>query len=200
MYTLRPIQAWQAFNQASTVYIVYLKGSGRLTSEGNLWNETQTPDLRSLEQRLYWSCLKSEMYLRLSRGKFMPVLTEDSELMAEIPLPISSLSSINYPHMFPSPPSTDVLQSLLGDSAGFSSSTLMGVSPQSVSTTSSNSTDHTLLYEQSWFYYLTEISLLRLSQRINRKFYTANDASWLKDDVLDMINAAIDFERQLEAW
>ncbi|KAH6889244.1 hypothetical protein B0T10DRAFT_606588 [Thelonectria olida] len=183
MYTLRPIQAWQAFTQASSVYIVYLKSSGRLSSEGNQWIDTKTESLRSLEQRLYWSCLKSEM-----------------ELTVEIPLPPSSLSSINYPHMFPSPPAVDVLHPSPGGFAGFSSSTLMGASPQSVSTTSSNSMDHALLYEQSWFYYLTEISLLRLSQRITQQFYTTENSSWLRGNALDMINAALDFERQLEAW
>ncbi|KAH6989274.1 hypothetical protein BKA56DRAFT_476894 [Ilyonectria sp. MPI-CAGE-AT-0026] len=184
MYTIRPLQAWQSFIQASTVYVVYLKSQGRFSSEGNQWNDTQKPTLRSLEQRLYWSCLKSE-----------------HEILSEIPLPSSGLSTINYPHMFPSPPSADMLNVPLPNSFdAFSSGTLSAVSPQSTSTTSSDSVDQALLHEQSWFYYLTEISLLRLSHRIIKHFYTAENTSWLQTNVLDMINTAEEFETQLEGW
>ncbi|KAH7163484.1 hypothetical protein B0J13DRAFT_538669 [Dactylonectria estremocensis] len=184
MYTIRPLQAWQSFNQASTVYLVYLKSHGRFGSEGNQWNDTQTLSLRSLEQRLYWSCLKSE-----------------SEIRNEVPLPPSGLSEINYPHMFPSPPSADMLNiPLPNEFAAFSSGTLMAVSPQSTSTASSDSMDHALLHEQSWFYYLTEVSLLRLSNRIVQYFYSAESSSWLQTNILNMINAAEEFESQLEGW
>lgn len=202
MYTIRPLQAWQSFIQASTVYVVYLKSQGRFSSEGNQWNDTQKPTLRSLEQRLYWSCLKSEQCVRVSECKeSVQLMSECSEILSEIPLPSSGLSAINYPHMFPSPPSADMLNVPLPNSFdAFSSGTLSAVSPQSTSTTSSDSVDQALLHEQSWFYYLTEISLLRLSHRIIKHFYTAENSSWLRTNVLDMINAAEEFETQLEGW
>ncbi|KPM37345.1 hypothetical protein AK830_g9248 [Neonectria ditissima] len=183
MYTMHPIPAWQSFIGASTAYIVYLKSHGRFSTEGNQWNDTQKPALKSLEQRLYWSCLKSE-----------------NELVTELPLPPSGLSSINYPHMFPSLPADFLNAPLPNGFASFSNGTLMDASPQSTSTTSSDPVDQALLQEQSWFYYLTEISLLRLSDRIIQYFYTAENASWLRTNVLDMINTADEFERQLDGW
>lgn len=70
LYTLRPIEAWQAFSQASSQYTVYLKylATGRVTQRTESLESESVPDehechndLRHcLEQRLYWSCVKSE--------------------------------------------------------------------------------------------------------------------------------------------
>jgi len=59
MYTLRPVEAWQNFLQASSTYHIYLKGQVR----GSESNEVHANKNRLLEQRLYWSCFKSEWYV-----------------------------------------------------------------------------------------------------------------------------------------
>ncbi|KAI5928351.1 vegetative cell wall protein gp1 [Camillea tinctor] len=81
MYSLRPLRAWFYFNQASVNFqnVVWKR-----LFKGN----SQEPETRRLEQRLYWSCLKSEIELRV-----------------EIPLPSSGITRFDYPDAFPTPPS-----------------------------------------------------------------------------------------------
>ncbi|KAI1409253.1 vegetative cell wall protein gp1 [Hypoxylon sp. FL1857] len=81
MYSLKPLRAWSYFNQASVSFrnLVWMQTQG---SVGGML-ETQR-----LEQRLYWSCMKSEL-----------------ELQTEIPLPSSGITRFDYPDLFPSPPS-----------------------------------------------------------------------------------------------
>ncbi|KAF4437259.1 heterokaryon incompatibility [Fusarium acutatum] len=82
MYCLRPPQAWFHFNRAC------------VDLRNILWTRSQkkssqatTQETRRLEQRLYWSCVKTEYELRY-----------------EIPLPPSGITQCDYPDMFPSPP------------------------------------------------------------------------------------------------
>lgn len=58
MYTMRPVQAWQSFTEASSLYTLYLKSrAATVTTE----EHSPQSHLRcQLEQRLYWSCIKSE--------------------------------------------------------------------------------------------------------------------------------------------
>jgi hypothetical protein len=56
MYALRPIEAWQNFMQASTAYYIYLQGRMQQSKP----EEHNLSKTRRLEQRLYWSCFKSE--------------------------------------------------------------------------------------------------------------------------------------------
>ena len=59
LYTLRPLEAWQSFFQASTTYTIYLKGRA-VWKEVNDGASCQDELQCMLEQRLYWSCIKSE--------------------------------------------------------------------------------------------------------------------------------------------
>lgn len=62
MYALRPLEAWHNFVQASTTYYTYLQGRMRsAASHGG--DGVQVSRTRRLEQRLYWSCFKSEWYI-----------------------------------------------------------------------------------------------------------------------------------------
>ncbi|KAI2462978.1 vegetative cell wall protein gp1 [Annulohypoxylon bovei var. microspora] len=81
MYSLRPLQAWTYFNQASVSF------------RNLVWMRTQRgvgdmAESQRLEQRLYWSCMKSEL-----------------EIRSEIPLPSSGIARFHYPDLFPTPPS-----------------------------------------------------------------------------------------------
>ncbi|KAI1385482.1 vegetative cell wall protein gp1 [Hypoxylon trugodes] len=93
MYSLRPLRAWSYFNQASVSFrnLVWMrtqKGAGDMLEK------------QRLEQRLYWSCMKSEL-----------------ELRSELPLPSSGITRFDYPDLFPSPPSE--LASPAAESQGF---------------------------------------------------------------------------------
>lgn len=66
MYIMRPVQAWRSFVQASTLYVLYLRTHDR-TDTGQNMHGPNDPDLalKSLDERLFWSCLKSEWYVML---------------------------------------------------------------------------------------------------------------------------------------
>ncbi|KAK1709820.1 vegetative cell wall protein gp1 [Colletotrichum lupini] len=83
MYSLRPLQGWFYFNQAS----VQFKNLYWRRAQRRNW-QSISQKTRRLEQRLYWSCMKSEC-----------------ELRCEIPLPPSGITGLGYPDLFPSPPS-----------------------------------------------------------------------------------------------
>ncbi|CAH0058243.1 unnamed protein product [Clonostachys solani] len=82
MYTLSPLQAWFYFNRACVDLRNLLWARNRRRSPDPVSQEA-----RRLEQRLYWSCVKTEY-----------------ELRCEIPLPPSGITNCDYPDMFPSPP------------------------------------------------------------------------------------------------
>ncbi|CAI6089627.1 unnamed protein product [Clonostachys chloroleuca] len=197
LHTLRPIEAWQSFFQASSLYAVYLKNQATLRTVRDtvmlgdriMTDEQSLPDdlEHDLQQRLYWSCIKSE-----------------SELCAEVNLPRSSLHDIHYPYQFPSPPTPRSVDGL-------------DESPQQVTPSSSNNTTATIsssttpghysepqdfkeLHEWSWYNYLSGISLFKLSGRVNQAFYSRPPSSWATMNLLDMINAAYEFEKQIEQW
>ncbi|KAG8406942.1 C6 zinc finger [Metarhizium acridum] len=77
LYTFRPVQAWQAFFHASSLYTVYLKsraaaqqiGAGHYHDDFLVGDERfSSEELRcGLEQRLYWSCIKSEKFVENTR-------------------------------------------------------------------------------------------------------------------------------------
>ncbi|GJN83054.1 hypothetical protein PLIIFM63780_006600 [Purpureocillium lilacinum] len=192
LYTLRPVEAWQSFFQASSLYTVYLKSraAAQMIGDGHCYEDEMVGDAHCsdeelrccLEQRLFWSCIKSE-----------------SEICAEVELPRSGLHNIDYPYQFPSPPtpkSVDGLNDTDQASMPGSSSATANSSPAGVAETQ----DFKELHEHSWFYYLSEISLLRLSSRVNHAFYVEPPPSWGKMNLLNMMNAAWDFEAQLRQW
>lgn len=76
---LQLLRAWTSFTRARSVLQVYtMAKSDRIAS--------QFPSIRSLEHRLYWSCLKSV-----------------SEIRDQLPLPPSGLARLDYP-LFPTLP------------------------------------------------------------------------------------------------
>ncbi|OAK96920.1 hypothetical protein IQ06DRAFT_229637 [Phaeosphaeriaceae sp. SRC1lsM3a] len=105
MYCLRPLKAWNYFNSACVQCrnLLWIR-SQRSISVNPLAPSTVDPPtgaLRLIEQRLYWSCLKSEL-----------------ELRCEIPLPQSGLASFNQPDLFPSPPETQTSSRRNNDKLG----------------------------------------------------------------------------------
>ncbi|KAF5543892.1 heterokaryon incompatibility protein [Fusarium mexicanum] len=82
MYCLHPLQAWFHFNRACVDLRNILWTRSQIKS-----SQATTQETRRLEQRLYWSCVKTEYELRY-----------------EISLPPSGVTQCDYPDMFPSPP------------------------------------------------------------------------------------------------
>ncbi|OBT72838.1 hypothetical protein VF21_08307 [Pseudogymnoascus sp. 05NY08] len=127
---------------------------------------------RRLEQSLYWSCFKSECEIRV-----------------ELPLPQSGIASIEYPHLFPSPPS---------HSRNSSGRTLHGSEMLSADPGLMHDSDKDLNEEKSWYYYLTEVALRRISNRILSTFYRQDHTNWT--NILPLIPIAKEFESQILVW
>ncbi|CAO2658431.1 Nn.00g061540.m01.CDS01 [Neocucurbitaria sp. VM-36] len=151
MYTMRPLMAWSQFHQASASYHLYLQCQARRPYQAA--DDTRAIKRRGQEQRLYWSCYKSEC-----------------ELRSELDLPHSSLADLEYPDMYPSPPNSRAADE---------------ISEQQ---------------EQSWFYYLTEITLRRISNRVVNTLYASDYRCWNEEKLPSMIKAAEQFNEQLQEW
>lgn len=203
MYTLRPILSWQYFFHASTLLQLHLKttygiGESHLESPAVSGRSLSAADrkIKRLEQSLYWSCFKSECEFRV-----------------ELPFPQSELSMGDYPNLFPSPPSPapadncspSASDPLHGSSVGNEEMALDSVA---LLYTSPNTTseDHELrkhakhLYneEESWYYYLTEIALRRIGNRIINSFFCQDRSFWL--NIKPFLRIAQEFEVQVSSW
>ncbi|KAL0932441.1 fungal specific transcription factor domain-containing protein [Colletotrichum truncatum] len=159
MYSLRPLPAWFYFNQACVQF------------KNILWRRTQRriPEhtdqkARRLEQRLYWSCMKSEC-----------------ELRCEIPLPSSGITRLDYPNLFPSPPSE-----------------VVSPAPQS-SAVDVLEDDIQPEEEKSWFYYLAEISSRRMMNRAISVMGYHGEEAWIRN-VAKVIEKCEDFDQQINVW
>ncbi|KAK7408949.1 hypothetical protein QQX98_008893 [Neonectria punicea] len=176
MYVMRPLPAWCQFQSATKSYYLHLKCQAKQPLRA-VTDPAETSKSRSFEQRLYWSCYKTEC-----------------EVRAEMNLPDSSLADVHYSHMHPSPP----------DMEDDEPSPQFGSSPRerpawsgTVTRTKSGSRRQ---QEQTWYYYLTEITLRRIANRVLNLFYTGDHTTWAKYSVPFMVKAAEEFEQQLEAW
>ncbi|KAK5008985.1 hypothetical protein LTR28_003233 [Elasticomyces elasticus] len=204
MYTLRPLLSWQYFYQASIIYHLYLKtmhGVFGVSSEPfqipvqrlSAMGQKQ----RRLEQCLYWSCFKSECEFRI-----------------ELPLPQSEIAGCDFPDMFPSPPSPSVAEptNRQVSSRCPSHAVVPGNDPMldhltRFDTNSSlNEEDSELRQhakrlcneEESWYYYLTEIALRRIGNRIINTFFRQSHGSWL--NIKPLLRIAMEFDDQVSSW
>jgi hypothetical protein len=177
MYTFRPLSAWNCFCQASTFYQIHSKtvaGPDRAASINSPLSGMSTTQ-RRLEQSLYWSCFKSECEIRV-----------------ELPLPQSSIADFEYPHMFPSPPSPP--SNFAPEISQSPSHNRNVTSPTDTNRSYAKGWNE----ELSWYYYLTEVALRRISNRIINAFYRKNHASWL--NISPLIPMAEEFEAQISSW
>lgn len=126
-------------------------------------------------------------------------LTIQSELCAEIELPRSGLYCVDYPYQFPSPPTPRSIDGLQEPYA-MNAMGLYGSSDLLSGSGAAAGPGFKRLHEHSWFYYLSEIALLRISSRVNHEFYSNLPASWANMNLLDMVNVASGFEKQLIQW
>ena len=201
MYTLQPLAAWNHFQQASTFYEMHLRISRRTLNEVR---HSFTPEhldshnraQRRLEQSLYWSCFKSEIEFRV-----------------ELNLPQSTIADLEHPDLFPSPPTPEETDRLTGQSPsslhrfvdlnyGFG---VRGLRMQdSVEGEQDDATDVRFFSkrlgneEESWYYYLTEVALRRIGNRVINTFYQQPPQAWL--EIERFIPAALELETQVSSW
>ncbi|OAL28488.1 hypothetical protein AYO20_09436 [Fonsecaea nubica] len=171
MYSLQPLRAWNEFLQASVNYDMYLRRQKNLPLD---ISSPQNSDTRRVEQRLYWTCFKSEC-----------------EIRQEIHIPESGLSNLRYPYMFPSPPSAG--------SPAAQEPVTQGASPTQASPPSARAFPSSFEFseQQSWFYYLTEITLTRIGNRILTAFYQHGHSAWANMTVSDAVRIAERFDHQI---
>ena len=204
MYTLRPMLSWQHFHQAAITYQLYLKTTGRLSESYCIIDasclhpgDNNARKLSRLEQRLYWSSFKSE-----------------TEFRVELPLPQSEIAEYEFPKLFPSPPSpSSSPQTTLLDDGSHSGVHVLG-SPAIASPLSTHAYSFDEPYsdvsirthakrlcreEESWYYYLTEVALRRIGNRIINTFFTSNhQVGWL--NIEPYLDIAMEFEAQVGSW
>lgn len=154
-FMMRPFSAWKTFQRACVELQAYLYAQALNTGPA----EERRP--RHLEQRLYWSCVRGE-----------------SELRAELQLPISGLPKFKYPDLFPylSLP-TNTEQTV---DAQFSHPSTMYDSPEAYTSQASPASVTSLGREEecSWLYYLAEISLRKLMNRVLEALYSKGEQHW----------------------
>ncbi|KAL3459529.1 hypothetical protein BJX64DRAFT_301264 [Aspergillus heterothallicus] len=179
MYTIHPLQAQLRFFQVSSIYATYLKGQVALQQRRGREDDPMQCGNSRLEQCLYWTCFKSEC-----------------EISQELDLPVSGLAALAYPYMFPSPPTPD---NELSDSPD----NVDGSVPTPASASSLLSLVHGRLRqveEQSWYYYLSEIALRRIANRVSHCFYREDHTSWSRLNIYEAAIVVTDLETQLENW
>ncbi|KAM0717786.1 hypothetical protein Q7P37_006118 [Cladosporium fusiforme] len=194
MYTLRPLSAWRHFNSASMLYQLYERlnygvngPNGRspdFTKSSSLSGSTKQA---RLEQCLYWSCFKSE-----------------SEFRVELPLPLTEVANHQHSEMFPIPPTPQELNprtyEVSPESASYSPVVSERETEESIIQQSllSKQTKKLCNEEESWYYYLTEIALRRVGNRIVNTFFNRDPEAWL--NVKPLLRIALEFDTQLSSW
>jgi hypothetical protein len=155
--TFRPLASWRCLNNASLMCKdVLTKTLGESTMiQAVLGNTNKKPD--NAHRKLFWSCLKTERFEPISYWPPCRASPADDrsyrEVASELGLEIANAQLIQYENM----------SSLLPDlEPSWSSSSGIGGSSDS------SAAQH----EQSWMYYLTDISLRKLEIRIESFFAT----------------------------
>lgn len=106
----------------------------------------------------------------------------------EISLPPSGLGKVNYPDIFPSPPTGNPG---LIDESGADAAIHQPDSPPSTLTPE---------LENSWGYYLSDIAVRQITNRLINTFYRDSESSWLSVPIDRMIRVAEELELQLTQW
>lgn len=110
----------------------------------------------------------------------------------EINLPSSGLAKANYPDVFPTPPtanspgSQETVSSVMDKPRnGFSTGLTRFFEPD---------------IEQIWKYYLSEIAVRQIGNRLMNSFYKTDESAWFSMPLDRMIRVAEELELQLTQW
>lgn len=110
----------------------------------------------------------------------------------EINLPSSGLAKANYPDVFPTPPTANSPDSrdtgsttTIKQRDGFSTGSTRFFEPD---------------IEQIWKYYLSEIAVRQIGNRLMNSFYKTDESAWLSMRLDRMVRVAEELELQLTQW
>jgi hypothetical protein len=106
----------------------------------------------------------------------------------EICLPAAGLAKVKYPDAFPSPPG---------------GSPIASGNPAADATAHDTESPSSMLspeVENCWSYYLSEIAVRHIMNRVINTFYQNNESSWLSMPIHRMIRMAQELESQLTQW
>ncbi|KAJ5715703.1 uncharacterized protein N7483_012884 [Penicillium malachiteum] len=142
MFMQEPVAGWRAFNSASITCRAY--ASKRIAQMARRSQEGKSQINRSMEQRLFWSSFKAER-----------------EIGCEFGLDTAGINRIVDWPTLPTPPS--------GHTPNMQSTPNFGTDG-SESTNENNIPSSHLYEEQSWYFYLLEITLCKLEMRIDNFF------------------------------
>ncbi len=121
------------------------------------------------------------------------------ELRIELTLPGSGLVEEAYPHLLPQPPVADTEEDALNHFETSQNQVLHEASPQ-LSTTSSD-THH---MQTGWFFYLAEIALRRIVNRVllhrYRRHGKLHPSRYPDMDIENLQETVSDFDMQLRSW
>jgi hypothetical protein len=102
----------------------------------------------------------------------------------EINLPPSGLAKVNYPDAFPTPPSSS-------PAPESTDNTMTPIAPHRNSAQDS---------EEVWSYYVSELAVRKIGNRLMNCFYKEDESSWLSMPLERMIRVANELELQLTLW
>ncbi|EXV02353.1 hypothetical protein X797_004483 [Metarhizium robertsii] len=120
----------------------------------------------------------------------------ECEFRVELPLQQSEISLGEYPDLFPSPPSP-----MTTDQQGAASSASAYGESGLIVDEATELRQHAVRLcneEESWYYYLTEIALRRIGNRIVNTFFRQDKSSWL--NIKPLLRMAQEFEAQVLTW
>ncbi|KAL1960921.1 hypothetical protein VTO42DRAFT_5905 [Malbranchea cinnamomea] len=192
MSTMQILAAWKCFVQAGTQCFSYLESRGLMRKNRNNGEvrrhnsyvdaTEQASQHRPVEEGLYWSCLKSELELRI-----------------ELSLAGSALNEVDYPHVFPSPPTGSSAPA--GRPNGNASHPL---SDQTSPTSCMSRDQDTQTLESGWFFYLSEIALRRIVNRyLLYRYQFADEGIWDGTEgraCREMEKSVAEFDFQIKQW
>ncbi|KAH0593099.1 hypothetical protein MHUMG1_09101 [Metarhizium humberi] len=121
---------------------------------------------------------------------------DQCEFRVELPLQQSEISLGEYPDLFPSPPSP-----VTTDQQGAASSASAYGESGLIVDEATELRQHAVRLcneEESWYYYLTEIALRRIGNRIVNTFFRQDKSSWL--NIKPLLRMAQEFEAQVLTW
>lgn len=108
----------------------------------------------------------------------------------EVDLPPSGLAKVNYPDAFPSPPTSSPVQA--DEPRANNASTAY----RSSSFARSLDMDTELI----WCYYVSEIAVRKICNRVMNTFYEQDETAWVSMPLNRMIRIAEELDLQLTQW
>ncbi len=108
--------------------------------------------------------------------------------MVELRFPASGLTTLNYTQAFPSPPGAPGNQHRSwhhSEDVQAESVSAGGLEPE---------------LERSWYYYLADIAVRRILQRVFDVFYRSSHHTWSQLDFSQLVWSAEELDQQLTQW